>query len=61
MERSAILREYVGDGAFAEWDGAQLRLFAERNGGIVHEVFLDPIALQKLVNIIEEIKRETRV
>lgn len=34
--------EHLGDGLYAEFDGWQIRLWAPRGAGIVHEVFLEP-------------------
>lgn len=37
--------EHLGDGLYAEFDGWQIRLWAPREAGVVHEVFLEPEVL----------------
>ena len=44
---------YLGDGAYAEHEGVQVRLFTQRGGETV-EIYLDPGALQLLVNAMRQ-------
>lgn len=41
-------KEYLGDGAYVEDEGFQLRVFCGRSEGD-HEVFLEPDALRNLI------------
>jgi hypothetical protein len=45
---------YLGDGAYVQDDGIQVRLFVNRSEG-EHEVFLEPQALQKLVDFVRKL------
>lgn len=50
------IKRYLGDGLYAEFDGWQIRLYAERGPGIVHEVFLEPSVYNKLRDMVEDIR-----
>lgn len=43
---------YLGDGAYAEFDGHSVRVYCSREGG-VHEVFLEPDGILSLVRAME--------
>jgi hypothetical protein len=44
-----IKREYLGDGAYVDWEGFQMRVWTDRGPLGVHEVFLDDIAMGGLL------------
>lgn len=46
--------KYLGDGLYASFDGWQVCLRAPRLDGD-HEVFLEPLVLDKFLNYIKEI------
>lgn len=50
---------YLGDGLYAEFDGWQFRLYADRYG-VVHEVFLEPAVLRAFLEYIKTIKEQTK-
>lgn len=50
-----MLKEYLGDGLYAEFDGWQFRLYTERENG-VHEVYLEPSVLSAFLNFIASTK-----
>ncbi len=45
-------KEYLSDGAYAEFDGFQIRLSTDR-AGIEHEIFLDPRTLTAFFEFVE--------
>lgn len=47
--------DYLGDGVYVEDQGFQLRLWTEREGGVIHEVYLEPIALSALLEFAKRI------
>lgn len=50
----SIQARHLGDGAYAEFDGVQIWLKAEREDGW-HGVAIDPYAFRELVNYAESI------
>ena len=44
--------EYLGDGAYADFDGYQVRLWTERETGI-HEVYLDAQTMLWLLRLLQ--------
>jgi hypothetical protein len=46
------MKEYLGDGLHADFDGEQIRLYAERTTG-THEVFLDSQVSTALLTFME--------
>jgi hypothetical protein len=48
------MQDYLGDGLYAEFDGFQFRLYADRENGR-HEVFLDPYATKAFLRFIENV------
>jgi hypothetical protein len=52
---------FLGDGLFASWDGYQVKLRAPREGGVDHEVYLEPgLTLDAFLEFLETlpIKRQ---
>lgn len=47
-----MIREYLGDGLYADYDGEQFRLHTQRNEG-EHEVFLEPHVLAAFLAFVE--------
>lgn len=55
-----MMKDYLGDGLYAEFDGYQIRLYADREY-TRHEVFLEPqvyLALTRFVERIKDAKQE---
>lgn len=46
---------YLGDGLYASFDGFQIRLWAPREHGEVHEVFLEPQVLQSFLDFAKQV------
>lgn len=46
------LKKYIGDGVYASFDGFQLRLWTEREGG-THEIFFEPREWEALKRTME--------
>lgn len=51
----ADTREYLGDGLYAEFDGHQIRLWADV-GDRIHEVYLEPDVLAAFLRYVERLK-----
>lgn len=47
--------DYIGDGVYVEDHGFQIRLWTERDGGVVHEIYLEPQAVQDLMAFVKRI------
>ena len=39
---------HIGDGVYASFDGGHVWLRTERDGGVIHEIALDPDVLREL-------------
>lgn len=52
--------EYVGDGVYVQFDGADLRLFTERVEG-VDEIFIEPIAFKSLLRFLCKLRDEKKL
>lgn len=51
---------YLGDGLYAEFDGWQVRLWADRGPDGLHEVFLEPEVLVSFLRYVDQLKRYTQ-
>lgn len=49
-------KEYIGDGAYVDFDGYSLVLTAEDGINVTNEVYLDPIVYATLVRYVERLK-----
>ena len=49
---------YLGDGLYAQYDGYQIRLYADGFMGRVQEVYLDSATLQAFEQYVKELKGE---
>jgi hypothetical protein len=50
-----IMKDYLGDGLFVEFDGFQFRLYTERDSG-THEVFLEPHMVAVFLDFVKAAK-----
>jgi hypothetical protein len=48
MVRLMTIKQYLGDGAYVEWDGNQFRLFTTNGVIETNEIFMEPFALDAL-------------
>lgn len=53
----AIHKTYIGDGAYAEFDGFNLKLWTPRQDG-EHYIYLDPQVWQTLLDFMDQFKLE---
>jgi hypothetical protein len=47
---------YLGDGAYAEYDGFQMRIYTSNGVEEKNEVFLGPHELEALINFLKVVK-----
>lgn len=53
---AAVAPTHLGDGLYADHDGFQIRLYADRAEGR-HEVFLEPSTLQNFLEYVVALKK----
>lgn len=46
---AVVKKEYIGDGVYAEPSGYMIKLSTEREGGVIHEIYLEPGVYDALV------------
>ena len=54
------MKEYLGDGAYVEFDGYGLRLTAEDGVRVTNQVYLDPSVYAALLRFVERVKSGDR-
>lgn len=52
--QDSLKQRYLGDGLYADCDGYQIRLYADRETGR-HEVFLDRYVLEALIHYAKDL------
>ena len=52
-EHIGELREYLGDGLYAEFDGFQFRLYASNGIRVTNEVFLDELVVRSFFQFVK--------
>ena len=53
---SRVRKSYLGDGAFAEFDGYGIMLTAENGVAVTDRVYLEPAVYRALVRFVESLK-----
>jgi len=57
----AYFQEYLGDGAYVEYDGFQVRLYTSNGIEVTNEVYLEPAVLSHFLAWIAKLQEYIRV
>jgi hypothetical protein len=49
-------KDYIGDGVYAEMEGYMIKLTTEREGGMIHTIYLEPEVYAALVDYVERVR-----
>lgn len=54
-ETGSDLKQYLGDGVYADFDGWMIRLMTENDESVSNEIFLEPSVLSALIKYAETV------
>lgn len=52
----AVIKDYIGDGVYAYFDGYAIRMTTENGISVQNEIYLEPSVLDAFMRFVERVK-----